>query len=456
MSPDPELERLLREASKTLPEPDADATLRAHNWALAAVRLHRPRRYRVAALVGVMVVGALAIGVGLGALVASGTASSGPVGLGFLPEPGWYALQAAAPMAPDQPLVAMAANVPFADEDVVRGLAEPSGLPYSTLLTLPPRGAVIVATFLDAEPQPGSGLRLGTSSRYPARKLPFRIQDATPYIEYGTQLRPDEPLAQYQLRAAINGHLADVHIYFGMPTPSDALRAEVQRQLARLVVAETSPAPAAKTGTSRPTAVAAPSAPAILDRTSACAPALLGGVRQIDTRAHRGSGRHGAAWNQPAFAGVETSISGSAATAIEDELAWVSAGRPSPGATVVSTLVGYTFPFRSWGTVAVNAKRCRASSARVPLGRAGLRGGAAGPIDDRWDCATGRRVLVRVRAVLGSQTALRSFRGFLRTTVPVREASLAVRTQSGKPLVYAQVFQSGKSLLFTSPTCFPD
>jgi hypothetical protein len=63
---------------------------------------------------------------------------------------------------------------------------------------------------------------------------------------------------------------------------------------------------------------------------------------------------------------------------------------------------------------------------------------------------------VRVRAVLGSQTALRSFRGFLRTTVPVREASLAVRTQSGKPLVYAQVFQSGKSLLFTSPTCFPD
>jgi hypothetical protein len=38
----------------------------------------------------------------------------------------------------------------------------------------------------------------------------------------------------------------------------------------------------------------------------------------------------------------------------------------------------------------------------------------------------------------------------------VKTASLAVRTQSGKPLVYAQVFESGKSFLYTAPSCFPD
>jgi hypothetical protein len=194
----------------------------------------------------------------------------------------------------------------------------------------------------------------------------------------------------------------------------------------------------------------------VLDRTFVCTPSLIGGIRQIDTRAHKGSGRRGPSWNQPAFAGVETTVSGAAQTAIEDELVWVSAGRPSASATVVTTLVGFTFPFRSWGTIGVNRARCRGSAARVALSRSGLSGGAVGPIDDRWDCAPGRRVFVRVRAVLGSAATLSTFRSVLRTTVPVREATLAARAQSGRPLVYAHVLQSGKSLLYTSPTCFPD
>ena len=194
----------------------------------------------------------------------------------------------------------------------------------------------------------------------------------------------------------------------------------------------------------------------VLDRTFVCTPSLVGGIRKIGTRAHRGSGRRGPNWNRPAFAGIETNVSGAAATAIENELVWVSAGRPSHDATIVTTLPGFTFPFRSWGTVGVNRARCRASSARVSLSRSGLQGGAAGPIDDRWDCTPGRRVYVRVRAVLGSRAALSTFRSVLRMTVPVREATLAARAQSGRPLVYAQVLQSGKSLLYTSPTCFPD
>ena len=194
----------------------------------------------------------------------------------------------------------------------------------------------------------------------------------------------------------------------------------------------------------------------VLDRTFVCTPSLIGGIRQIGTRAHSGSGRRGTSWNRPAFAGVETTVSGAAATAIEDELVWVSAGRPSQSATIVTTLPGFTFPFRSWGTIGVNRARCRASTARVELGRRGLQGGSVGPFDDRWDCTPGRRVFVRIRAVLGSATRLSTFRSVLRTTVPVREATLAARAQSGRPLVHAQVRQSGKSLLFTSPTCFPD
>jgi len=194
----------------------------------------------------------------------------------------------------------------------------------------------------------------------------------------------------------------------------------------------------------------------LVDRTFACEAAYIGGIRQIDVRAHRRSGRRGSSWRQPAFASVSTTVSGSAETVIEDELAWISSGRPSADATIATTIPGFTFPFRSWGTLAFNLDRCRSSGARVALGRAGLRGGAAGPTDDRWDCASGRRVLVRVRAVLTTPSRLTTYRGFLRTTVPVERASLTVLAGSGRRLVHAEVLASGKSFLYTSPTCFPD
>jgi hypothetical protein len=195
----------------------------------------------------------------------------------------------------------------------------------------------------------------------------------------------------------------------------------------------------------------------ILDRTFVCAPSLVGGVRQIDLRAHKGTGRSGSSWNRPAVAAVSTTVAGSAATAIQDELVWITGGRPSASATVIDEWVpGLTFQIRTWGTVAANRRLCRTSGARVPLNRARLSGGATGPFDDRWDCATGRRVLVRVRAVLGSRASLKSFRGFLRTTVPVKAASLAVRTETGRPLAYAVASESGQSLLYTAPSCFPD
>ena len=200
---------------------------------------------------------------------------------------------------------------------------------------------------------------------------------------------------------------------------------------------------------------ASPEQVRVLDRTFVCTPDFVGGIWKMDPRAHAGTGRRGATWRRLPFATLSTSVSGAAASAIEDEIAWITAGRPAADAELTPSFGNADFPVRTWGTLAVNRKQCRSSRAKVPLVRTGLRGGVAGPFDDRWACATPRRVLVRVRAMLTSRGTLRSYRSFLRTTVPLRSASLAVRTQAGKPLVYANVLENGRARLFTSPTCFP-
>ena len=205
-------------------------------------------------------------------------------------------------------------------------------------------------------------------------------------------------------------------------------------------------------------AAARSAASTTVDRTFVCAPSLVGGVWQIGARTRRGSGKHGAAWDRPPIAAISTTVAGAAAIAIEDELVWLTAGAPSAQATVISTFAGFTFPVRTWGTLGVNAKRCRGTSARVPLGRNGLEGGSAAPIEERYDCETTKRVVVHIRAVLRSRVSLTGYRGFLRTTAPIRQASVAVRAQSGRPLVYAGLEDSGKASLYRAaiPRCTPD
>jgi hypothetical protein len=109
----------------------------------------------------------------------------------------------------------------------------------------------------------------------------------------------------------------------------------------------------------------------------------------------------------------------------------------------------------TWGTLAVNTRFCKPVSTRVPLKSAGLAGGSAGPLGEALDCAVSRRVLLRVRAVTES-AGLKRYRQFLRTLEPLAQATVAVRTQSGKPVMYAEVFQSGKARLFTTRGCTPD
>jgi hypothetical protein len=65
-------------------------------------------------------------------------------------------------------------------------------------------------------------------------------------------------------------------------------------------------------------------------------------------------------------------------------------------------------------------------------------------------------VLVRLRARLQSQGSLQKRGNFMSTGVAILDAKLSVRTLKGKPIVYAEVFQSGKAPLFTAGACVRD
>jgi hypothetical protein len=340
----------------------------------------------------------------------------------------------------------MAANVPFASEDVVNGLAEPSSLPYSTLLGLPARGVIVVATFTEPD-----GATLHPSTRYPSRGLPLDLREATPYIEYGTQIRPDEPLGQYQLRALVDGWYVDVQVYFGTARPSTALLASARRQLRGLVAR-----PAQSTRPARAAAPVSTAEPGVLDETFSCSPGYLGGTYQVEPRARAGTGHRAGGWERPAFAAIGTSARGAAAWAVENNVAWISAGKPSAEASVAPGYGTLLFPFRTWGTVGVSRDLCRTSSSPVSFGVQGMAKRAVGPFEAPYDCSTPRRVLVRVRAAQRSAGGLTAYRGFWRTTKPARSAELVVRAPNGAPLAYARVLESGQATFYTAKACTED
>ena len=444
-----ELERLLRDARESLPAPGDDATLHARRHVLSTVRRGRGRT-RVLVLAGTMLVAAVVLGVTAGSLTApSVTAAPEPAVIGFVPEPGWFAMQSPPPATAGQQTAAVAANVPFAADDVVHGLVEPSGLPYATLLSLPPRGIVIVTTMVpETEPHIAP---IQTNPAYPEVELPLRLRDGVPWVQWGAQVRPDQPLAQYQLRASISDYNVDVVVYFGTSHPSDALLAEAQRQLSALVVRSALSAPAATT------AVVAPATQlVVVDRTYVCRATQLGGIYELKSRAHSGV-RAGSGWSTLPY--VVAASGGWAGpryglhSAPGNSLAWISAGPPSSGTTV--DLESQTFPVLEGGTLGVNNEHCKPSTAPVPLTITGLRGGSADRAGVLIDCFASRRLLVRFRAtVQGTSGALRNrARIFLATSAPVREAKLAVRTPAGKPISYADVSESGKARLFTAKGC---
>lgn len=191
-------------------------------------------------------------------------------------------------------------------------------------------------------------------------------------------------------------------------------------------------------GSFLPQAEAEPAAARIVDRTYVCSTVVRAGVRLVEASAVAGLREPAtpSQWRQLANASLRTGFG--------SPLASVSAGVPSgvPG--------GYTF--------AVGAQLCRAVKDQVSLSSQGLVGGPADWSGDEFECTTPREIVVRIRAVFRSPASLRRDRatGLLLTTTPVREARIAARTQDGKQLAFAEVFESGKARLFAAKNCEED
>jgi hypothetical protein len=196
---------------------------------------------------------------------------------------------------------------------------------------------------------------------------------------------------------------------------------------------------------------------AVIDRTYSCASGLVGGLRQVQARAHAGS-RQRSEWTKLPYAVIASG--GAARTPFEDappesSLAWISAGKPSLSTSVDDSWLSFTA--RAGGTIGVNRELCTLVRPRLPLTRRGLVGGAVGTRIAGFDCEVPRRVLLRLRAVVDGGTALRERGASFRVTgAPTREAMLSVGTPSGRPLAFADVFNSGRARLFTAPGCTPD
>jgi hypothetical protein len=205
-----------------------------------------------------------------------------------------------------------------------------------------------------------------------------------------------------------------------------------------------------------PSAHGDPAASRTVDRGFSCRTGLVGGVYSVEARARTGLRRTPSGWEQPAMATIGSSLAGAADFSILNSLAWVTAGVPAPSASVAPAEPGQPLPFLVWGTVAVQLGVCRATSARVPMGTAGLRRATVTPFEDPYDCETPRRVLLRVRATLESPGALTSHRGYLRASRPARSAEVMVRTPAGRPVAYARVTASGKAELLTGRGCVED
>ena len=224
-----DLERRLRDAREIRPAPDEDATDRGRRAALAAITLSKRPRLRSGLVLAFALVLATALGAGIGALVApSGTAAERPKGIGFLPAEGWFVTQNANEATEKRPAHSIASTVPLQPGD------GGSIVPYATLLGLPPDGVVVVASFVRSESLPELSYRV---TRFPLGRLPLRVDDAAPFDELGSLIRPERPLGHYQLEAEISGYSVTVNIYFGTQDPSPELLDAAQSQLEQLIVA---------------------------------------------------------------------------------------------------------------------------------------------------------------------------------------------------------------------------
>jgi hypothetical protein len=439
-----EFERLLKRAQEALPAPEPEVTSRARAQALAAVLRRGRFRFRSPLLLAAALAGAVAVGVVVGVLATpSGTAAAGPEGLGFLPERGWSVYQAGTRASVAQPASAIVANVPLHSEDLAGGGA--SRLPYSTLLALPRNGVVIAADFTLLREHSVFTRRL-----FRARNLPLSLRDATPVDEFGAEIRPRRPLGQYQLRAAVKGYAVDVSFFFGSVRPSRTLLASAERQLKRLVV---EPVEARARFEAPRITAALPSTPVssaaarLIDRTFRCTLGVVAGTPKLEVGAAAGLRVRGR-FERLAQATVDTFPENNFDERDALHIAGMTAGWPPP-----PSLGGP-------GGAGASLDQCTPVVATVPLRTSGLRGGPIDGFEDVYECfPVQKTIFVRLRVLFRSPKNLRlSLRGgrSLQARGRITRGELAARTSAGRPLFYAEIFESGKARFFTDRDCVID
>lgn len=177
----------------------------------------------------------------------------------------------------------------------------------------------------------------------------------------------------------------------------------------------------------------------VIDRTLLCTIYLKAGVRQIELAAQPGirDSKNPSEWLRSPYAAAE------------------SYGLPN---TPYGDLVAI-----GAGAVSHNRSRCVLSRAKVVLSTTGLSGGQPSTFGDDWECAAPRRVLVRLRAVFKEPVTLRvaptDSTGRHRAMIArgtLQTGAFAIRTETGRPIAYAEASSTGKVRLFTRRTCFPD
>jgi hypothetical protein len=215
-----DLERTLRDARATLPEPDDAATAHARSAVLTAARPRRRRAVISALALAAALGGAFAAGLALASGGASQPEANGP---GFLPSSGWETFQTGLTAEP-QAVSATAATIPF-DHDVLDGT-----FPWLTAAKLRRGDVLLQAMFMRR------GEVEAVDASFPPRSLPLSLGDATPT---GLEGQP-AGVSALRLDARVHGWSLTLYAFSGNRWTA-AARAAAQRELARLVVPQGPP-----------------------------------------------------------------------------------------------------------------------------------------------------------------------------------------------------------------------
>jgi hypothetical protein len=126
--------------------------------------------------------------------------------------------------------------------------------------------------------------------------------------------------------------------------------------------------------------------------------------------------------------------------------------------TLIGATGGWPPPPRiSSGGVGADLELCRLVRATVPFTKQGLKGGPASDSGDAHKCFPTKTVYMRFRSVFHTKGTVKfdAKRTWIGAIGRIDRTQIAVRTPKGKPLVYGEVLDSGKVILFLEPeTCF--